>query len=1496
MPVGAYATTIEGITVSGSGFGAVSAVDDASAVYKGADKYTSSGSGAVIWGGSAMSAGTDSQQGLDVEVFSAIDAKYSIIGGATVTSGGSASGNTVTVYSAGTNSVGHASGAYVIGGAALSGGSAYSNKVLVSGDNGVTVEGTVIGGAVVGAGNAYSNIVSAVNSGIVSGSVIGGEAETGDAYANSVFVNTSAFVGKNVIGGATTTGNASSNVVSIDTSAVVSGNVYGGYTLSGNATSNTASINNSAVVSGVVYGGFTSAGNADNNSVSIAGSAQISKDAYGGYTSGGNVTGNTVVVTGADTLVEGLVAGGYTVSGTATSNTASLNSGATASSNVYGGYAVTGNADYNSANVGSSTTSAIVSGAVYGGYASAGSATGNLVNVAGENTVVEGLVAGGYVVTSGATSANTVNIGTSAVVSGAVYGGYAVTGNATGNSVNIGTSAVTSGNVYGGFTSAGNADNNSVSIAGSAQITDNKNVYGGFTSGGDVTGNTVVVTGAGTLVEGLVAGGYTVSGTATSNTASLNSGATVSGSVYGGYASAGNATGNSANVGASATSAIVSGAVYGGYVANSGSATGNVVNVAGNGTVVSGVIAGGYVVASGAASDNTVNIGTSAVTSGNVYGGFTSAGDASNNSVSIAGSAQIDNDKSVYGGFTSGGNVTGNAVVVTGAGTLVEGLVAGGYTISGAATSNTVSIDNSAIVSGAAYGGFTSAGNVTGNKVTIDTSATVSGAVYGGYTSAGNATGNVVTINGGKIVGDIFGGEANGSGNVATSNGVGFGSGNFAVANVYGGANSNTSAGDFFTGNTLTLGTGANVSAGQVDNFAMISFGTGSTSLANSTGSSVVLGNDSALTEITVTAGGTASLANAALTGTGFKKTGDGTLNLGSATNSHSTNIIAGGTLAISKVSALGSATSNVLSGGTLSLATSGNGYTPSWNIGAGTSNVITASNDVSIGSSGGSAAIQFASAGGAVVFAGGHRIDVYGGIKNYTGGEVYVSGTSTVVGLMDSTNSVISADSRYSFTKMTVGGNTTLVLDGGVVLTTNKLVLDEDSTISGGNSAVYNVQPKDDEDEQPDGVVVPDVIVNGGVTISGLTSSGETFTFNITSAAIAFSGSQSGDDKFLSLGSGVKLVLDEVTFDYTSYDGDASKTFDATKVEGLEKIYSQKGFLTEYYWKKDDSTQYVRATEQAKALSEGFLGGIGLLTLGGDLVTGQGIASAARGVARSGGAGQSFAALGGGKLKYKTGSHVDVSGTALVAGLAAGVGNGATVGGFVEYGDGDYDSHNSFSRGKVKGSGDAEYIGIGILGRFELPRNASGQPYLEATARFGRVESDFSTRNFLLVNGDVGPRAKYDIKSSYHGLSFGGGHVWNVGTNSAFDLYGRYVWTHQAGDSVTLSGYGEDVKFSAVDSHRLRFGGRYSSKLGNTNSFYAGAAWEHEFDGEANAKVVGAGKIDAPEMKGSTGLAEFGFVFVPADNKNLSIDLGLQVYGGKRSGATGGAKLKYEF
>jgi hypothetical protein len=62
------------------------------------------------------------------------------------------------------------------------------------------------------------------------------------------------------------------------------------------------------------------------------------------------------------------------------------------------------------------------------------------------------------------------------------------------------------------------------------------------------------------------------------------------------------------------------------------------------------------------------------------------------------------------------------------------------------------------------------------------------------------------------------------------------------------------------------------------------------------------------------------------------------------------------------------------------------------------------------------------------------------------------------------------------------------------------------------------------------------------------------------------------------------------------------------------------------------------------------------------------------------------------------------------------------TLAAFIEYGQGDYNSYNSFSSGKVKGSGDTDYKGIGILARNEYNSGF----YLDGSLRAGKTDTDY--------------------------------------------------------------------------------------------------------------------------------------------------------------------------
>jgi outer membrane autotransporter protein len=75
----------------------------------------------------------------------------------------------------------------------------------------------------------------------------------------------------------------------------------------------------------------------------------------------------------------------------------------------------------------------------------------------------------------------------------------------------------------------------------------------------------------------------------------------------------------------------------------------------------------------------------------------------------------------------------------------------------------------------------------------------------------------------------------------------------------------------------------------------------------------------------------------------------------------------------------------------------------------------------------------------------------------------------------------------------------------------------------------------------------------------------------------------------------------------------------------------------------------------------------------------------------------------------------------------------------------------------------------------------------------------------------------------------------------------------------------------------------------------YAGAYYDHEFGGKVKATANG-GVIEAPKLKGSTGVGEFGVTLKPSKALPLSFDLGVQGYVGRREGVTGSAYARFEF
>ena len=74
-----------------------------------------------------------------------------------------------------------------------------------------------------------------------------------------------------------------------------------------------------------------------------------------------------------------------------------------------------------------------------------------------------------------------------------------------------------------------------------------------------------------------------------------------------------------------------------------------------------------------------------------------------------------------------------------------------------------------------------------------------------------------------------------------------------------------------------------------------------------------------------------------------------------------------------------------------------------------------------------------------------------------------------------------------------------------------------------------------------------------------------------------------------------------------------------------------------------------------------------------------------------------------------------------------------------------------------------------------------------------------------------------------------------------------------------------------------------------------AGTAFEYEFAGEA-ASYTNGFAIDAPSLKGGTGIAEAGLLLTPSQTLPLSLALSLQGYPGQREGITSSVQQRFAF
>ena len=370
-----------------------------------------------------------------------------------------------------------------------------------------------------------------------------------------------------------------------------------------------------------------------------------------------------------------------------------------------------------------------------------------------------------------------------------------------------------------------------------------------------------------------------------------------------------------------------------------------------------------------------------------------------------------------------------------------------------------------------------------------------------------------------------------------------------------------------------------------------------------------------------------------------------------------------------------------------------------------------------------------------------------------------------------------------------------------------------------------------------------------------------------------------------------------------------SSTTYQTTKGVTLDYEYTLNTRSTASSAMKNELYAHVtnmKVKDETKSLVETQAAAIAFLASGSDLITDVGIpaaetaamqiadivdapsaASSAQGSGAAAplstlGSYQMFAAQSFGSMRLQSGSYVDTKGWNLNVGYArrSELTSGAlTFGPFIEYGRGSYDSYLDDG---THGNGKTSYIGAGVMAKSE---SESGT-YFEGSLRVGRAKSDYS--------GNIaGKSTSYDGSSSYFAGHLGIGQKKEFVSGNKLETYAKYFYAHQAGMSAKLSS-GEPYDFGASTSSRIRFGTRYTMKNDMDGEFYAGLAWEYEFDGKGTATYQGEA-LPGTSLKGGTTIFELGYRFAPVDS-TVSYGLNLTGFKGKRKGFTGGFNIAWAF
>ena len=1012
--------------------------------------------------------------------------------------------------------------------------------------------------------------------------------------------------------------------------------------------------------------------------------------------------------------------------------------------------------------------------------------------------------------------------------------------------------------VYGGYddteVSLSEVFKNNVTITGTAAT---NIVCGAYSFHGNVRENTVTI--SGNTLGNVVCGGGTGAADAIKNHIIIKANSEVNGIVYGGKG----VTSSKEND-VTISDSTINKTVYGGEA--DGNTENNHVTIDANSTVKESVF-GGYSF-KGDSKNNEVTINCGSVVTGNVAGGVALKGNSEGNTVSIIKSSaanvyggkgdtsskennvEISDStikKNVYGGYADNdknGSAEKNKVTIS-AGSKVSEDIYGGYAPHNT-NENKVSITNGAEVGQSVCGGYSFKGDSKKNEVTINCGSVVTGNVAGGVAVKGNSEGNTVSIIK-SSTGYVYGGKG---GTSSKGNSVEIIEGTIRNS-VYGGYadNDNNSSAE---NNKVTISAGSKVSGSIYGGYANHNANENKVSFSNvaEVGESILGGYslkaDSKNNEVTIEGVGVVKAYVAG--GVALAGISEGN-KVNIAHSSVNVNVYGG----YGAKDSIGNIIS-ITDGSSVNKNVYG-GYSFKGN---SLDNTVTIDNsivneNVYGGYTESDGAISEKIQNNKVIFKNGAKIkgDVYGGYDKLNKANI-TNNTLEVVGKGNEAKSIQNFDKLNFFITKDLIANDTMLKVTDTALINNAEI-----------KAGVELGTKLNENDK----------IN-------LITAGALKAENITTGTLT--------DGLINIDKGIKVAIEPDgnklvgVINGTTPPGGGGTTppggGGTTPPGGGGTTPPGGGGTT-------PGAGSLYADADAKSPVETQSAALTMLNLGHDLLTTASYENAALAVdGEEEGSVNPFITMSANNQKLDTGSHVDLKAWNMNLGFAKKINNNSgklIIVPVIEYGRGSYDSY--LDNG-THGDGDAHFWGAGLMAK---QLNDDGL-YYEGSLRAGRMSTDYQSA----VAGGI----KYDSDATYYAAHLGMGKVVQLNDKDTLDYYGKLFYTRQQGDKVTV-GTGATYDFDATTSLRTRLGARYTHQLSEKNAFYAGLAWQHEFDGESNAIVattLGSASAPAPSMKGDTGIMELGWRV----NNSDKFELGLGVNGsvGKQKGVGFNLSLNFSF